>query len=92
VDRRQFIRHLGIGICAGAAVPFIPSLIPDLIGDPLRGATTDFAVGASADLFAFDDLVKITYSDHVVMDLIHDVWRVKSVNVATGTVSLEGLG
>lgn len=34
MNRRDFIRHLGIGIAAGAAVPFIPSLIPDLIGAP----------------------------------------------------------
>ena len=29
MNRREFIRHIGIGIAAGAAVPFIPSLLPD---------------------------------------------------------------
>lgn len=40
MNRRDFIRHLGIGICAGAAVPFIPSLIPDLIGGAYADWTT----------------------------------------------------
>lgn len=34
MNRREFIRHLGIGIAAGAAVPFIPSLIPSVFAKP----------------------------------------------------------
>lgn len=30
LNRRNFIRGLGIGIAAGVSVPFVPSLIPDL--------------------------------------------------------------
>lgn len=32
MNRRELIKHIGIGLCAGAIVPFFPSLIPDIIG------------------------------------------------------------
>lgn len=29
ISRREFIKHIGIGLSIGAAVPFIPSLLPE---------------------------------------------------------------
>ncbi len=62
LSRRDFIRHLGIGICAGAAVPFVPSLIKTAINEfeldqPFRGASSSMVV------FEDPGVVSLNYSE-----------------------------
>lgn len=67
MDRRDFIRGIGKALCIGAAVPFIPSLIPDVLGlNDWVGQRVDASGILPADLDIVA-LLKEFYRDDILM-------------------------
>lgn len=74
INRREFIRHIGIGLCAGAAVPFIPSLLPE--------AELPF-VKASGPII--DRAVKSTH----IWESTYPLWKGELISANSATLSFE---
>jgi hypothetical protein len=88
VDRRAFIRHLGIGIAAGAVVPFIPSLIPNVI------STSDSVIkftGVRSGIFEAGDKISYDLWTGVVMDARGGVLTVKKLQDAFNLETRKGI-
>lgn len=69
MNRREFIRGIGRAICAGAAVPFIPSLI-DTRSDweKLRDIPPIIAAGSQSGktLTAMEEMLRVVYGEGIV--------------------------
>jgi hypothetical protein len=76
MNRRDFIRHLGIGIAAGVAVPYIPSLLdlsipldaPVFADPPLSGFDLLYGTGPKLSSFDYHQML----NDYIPYDMLKE--------------------